>query len=345
MSTRALLRVVSVALALSIGPAASAQEAGGFSAGPGLAPATATPDTTTPAAPGAPPPAAPSTTTSAAPSTTTAPPAGATPPNTAAPPAPSTAPAAPSDAPAPTRSTGYETVVQSSPTWTQDRTFPGTRFWKLDPGSYELEVWWRVRKPRDEDAFHILQAEVEIGLTPRLQLDIYENWTTENSGTMHHDGNQIEARIAFDPVYGRTPLNPVLYLEWQPRHLQADRAEARLLLGGALLGPRLVGAVNLFYEQNVTKETDGWVPNPELGVTAASSLAVLGQFLRAGGEVKLAFEKDHWGDARWQKQLLVGPNVSARIVSQAMKLYATVLFGVTHDAKSVDAFLIAAYAL
>src|SRR4051812_27801877 len=86
-----------------------------------------------------------------------------------------------------------------SPTWTQDRTFPGTRFWKLDKGRYEVEQWWRLRKPRDGEAYHILQTELEFGLTDRVQFDFYENLSTERTGKLEHDGNQFEARIAFDP--------------------------------------------------------------------------------------------------------------------------------------------------
>ncbi len=175
----------------------------------------------------------------------------------------------------------YETTVSGdSPAFTQDRTFPGTRFWKLDQGHYEIEQWWRLRAPRGADAFQIWQTEIEMGLTRRVQLDLYENLSTEG-GDLHHEGNQIEARIALDPVYGRTPMNPVLYLEWHPMHLAADRAEVRLLGGGQLLGPKLVGAVNLFFEQNVTNGPDASAPsgssfaaNPELGATGAISYAV-----------------------------------------------------------------------
>src|SRR5690349_19338232 len=76
-----LKSAVLVLLVLAPSAASLAQEAGGFSTGPGLQPGT---------------------------------------------------PAAPEK---------YETVVQStvSPEWTQDRTFPGTRFWKLDSGTYEFE--------------------------------------------------------------------------------------------------------------------------------------------------------------------------------------------------------------
>ena len=63
---------------------------------------------------------------------------------------------------------------------------------------------------------------------------------------------------------------------------------------------------------------------------------------RAGAEVQFALEKQKWGDDRWEKQLLVGPNLSARIASQSLKVYATVLVGLTGDAKKVDSFLILA---
>jgi hypothetical protein len=280
---------------------ASAQSAGGYSAGPGLAPAQpATPPAEAPPAPQQP-----------------QPPATASTPE-------------------------LETVVRASPEWTQDRTFPGTRFWKLDPGEKEFEVWWRTRAPRHSDTYYMMQLEFEVGISPRVQIDFYENLSTEETGELKHDGNQIEARIAIDPVYGRTPLNPVIYLEWQPRHLHGDRAEVRLLGGGGMLGPKLIGAVNLFYEQNLTSEPTGFVPNPEFGVTGGSSYSIVGQRLRAGAEMKLAFEKEFWGDARWEKQLLLGPNLSARIIDPYLKLYATCLFGVTEDAKKVDAFLILA---
>jgi len=240
----------------------------------------------------------------------------------------------------------YQTTVRStprSPEFTQDRTFPGTRFWKLDAGRMQVETWWRLRKKRHQDAFHIFQLEFEVGLSPRVQLDIYENLIYEN-GELRQEGNQIEARIAFDPVYGRTPMNPVLYLEWHPLHLGPDRAEVRLLGGGAIT-PKLLGAVNLFYEQNITHgPTPEFIANPELGLTAGASYALLGQRLRAGAELKLAFEKEHFSDDRWEKQLLVGPSLSTRLYCERLKLFATMLFGLTDDAKQLDGFLILASA-
>ncbi len=235
----------------------------------------------------------------------------------------------------------------------QDRTFPGTRFWKLDKGKMEFEIWWRrrelERKETDAsfgDGFNIVQVEFEVGITDRIQIDIYENLTNRNADKdWQREGTQIEARIAFDPVYNRTPLNPVLYLEWHPLHLGPTRAEGRLLLGQEVLNEKLLAAVNLFYEQNVTKGPEGFEPNPELGLTGGASYAVSGQKLRLGAEVKLAFEKDNWDDDRWSKQLLIGPNIATRLAGEKLKLFLTTLFGVTDDARRFDGFLVLASAL
>lgn len=235
----------------------------------------------------------------------------------------------------------------------QDRTFPGTRFWKLDKGKMEVEIWWRrrelERKKTDAsfgDGFNIVQFEFEVGITDRIQLDIYENLTNRNADKdWQREGTQIEARIAFDPVYNRTPLNPVLYLEWHPLHLGPTRAEGRLLLGQEVLDEKLLAAVNLFYEQNVTKGPGGFEPNPELGLTGGASYAVSGQKLRLGAEVKVAFEKDDWDDERWSKQLLIGPNIATRLAGEKLKLFLTTLFGVTDDARRFDGYLVLASAL
>src|SRR5579871_3610192 len=79
----------------------------------------------------------------------------------------------------------YQSTVKAhrpSPSWTQDRSFTSTRFWLLDPGSYEAQLWFRTRIPHQiggtrGPADLLMQAEVEVGLVPHLQLDVYENLT------------------------------------------------------------------------------------------------------------------------------------------------------------------------
>jgi hypothetical protein len=156
----------------------------------------------------------------------------------------------------------YQSVVRAhkpSPEWTQDRVFTSTRFWLLDPGNYEAQTWFRTRiygTPGGTNAptEFLLQQEVEIGLWPHLQIDLYENLTFNEDSSGHRgvqqEGVQIEARIAIPSYYGQIPTNPVIYLEFHPRHDAPDRAELRLLLGGA---PKrwLYLAANPYVETNV----------------------------------------------------------------------------------------------
>jgi len=89
----------------------------------------------------------------------------------------------------------YQTTVNAprvrSPPATQDRVFASTRLWKLDPGRYEVEVWWDEKLKRDEPNEALLKLEIEIGLTPHIQLDIYQNFIISN-GQFDVEGNQIE---------------------------------------------------------------------------------------------------------------------------------------------------------
>ncbi len=157
---------------------------------------------------------------------------------------------------------GYASVVRAhrpSPEWTQDRSFTSTRFWLLDPGQFESETWLRtrifpevggVRAPAEL----LLQHEIEIGVWPHIQIDLYENMTfnVEDDGArrVQQEGNQLEARIAIPSYYGQLFGNPVIYLEWHPRHNAPDRAEIRLLMGGSLTRWMYL-VVNPYVESNL----------------------------------------------------------------------------------------------
>ena len=196
----------------------------------------------------------------------------------------------------------YQSIVRAhkpSPVWTQDRNFTSTRFWLLDPGHVEFETWLRTRVAHEfvdatgtksrAPAELLFQNEVEIGLFPHLQLDIYENLTfnVEDDGHrgVQQEGNQIELRVAIPSYYGQIFGNPVVYLEWHPRHNDADRAEIRLLLGGALAS-RVFLAVNPYFETNVEPTAGKYVLDAEVGTTVAVGVKVT-EWLRLSAEVKI----------------------------------------------------------
>jgi len=234
----------------------------------------------------------------------------------------------------------YETVVEGyrqSPEPTQQRLFAGTRFWRLDPGRFEVEQWWRVRQHRDgSGSEHLLQTEVEIGLTSHIQIDIYENLQVQPGQTIDQEGNQIEMRYSIAGTYGQIWSNPTLYLEWHPRHNAPDRAEGRVLIGGMLFIPHLVGAANFFYEQNIETNTaegrDG-----ELGVQAAASYGFFEGHLRFGAEVKVGL--DQHGGPTFQPALLAGPNALVRI--GPFKLTGTFFVGFLENDPRIEPYLIA----
>jgi len=223
----------------------------------------------------------------------------------------------------------YQTTVNAprlkSPTYTQDRLFGATRFWKLDPGRYEVEVWWDEKFKRDEPNESLLKLEIEIGLTPHIQLDIYQNFVI-SEGKLDVEGNQIELRYAFASRYNEIPWNPVLYLEWHPRKQAQDRAEVRLLMGGDL---PLAGvwAANVFAEGNVDYFNASYAEgfDGEFGATASVSFPVAGDWLRLGAEVQGGV--DQHGSPRFYASGLLGPNVLLTYRPAGLKLTATALFG------------------
>lgn len=230
-----------------------------------------------------------------------------------------------------------------SPAFTQDRAFSGTRFWLLDPGEYETEVWFSQKRKKDDTKATLLQVEMEFGLAPHLQLDVYQNFSTD--GELRVEGQQIELRYSFGLHYNDIPLNPVLYLEWHPRKDEQDRAEVRLLLGGDV--GKWLWAANLFYEVNVDRYgapgAEG--ADMELGLTAAASYG-FNDYFRLGAEVKTGGDMhglNEDGSASFKPMMLVGPNVLFKVPSLKLKLTATCFFGLFDQDPRVYPLVIAGW--
>ena len=266
------------------------------------------------------------------------------------------APAAPPPAPG-----TYRSAVHASPTWTQDRSFTSTRFWLMDPGQYEVQVWWRQRyfdhstgAPNE----HLFQAEVEIGVAPHLQIDIYENmkFNADENGNrnLEQEGVQLEARIAIPSYYGQMPLNPVIYVEWHPRHNNPDRAELRLLLGGAPTS-WLYLAMNPYVETNVEKTdiytagVDGqgmptvlksskFIADAEAGSTFAAGFRVTDWF-RLSAEAKIGVDMLGSEENKFTFVAYAGPGFILKpFKSQRLKIMGTCLFGIAGQAEGAQRY-------
>lgn len=277
---------------------------------------------------------------------------------------------APPEAPLPAKpapTSGYASVVRAhrpSPSWTQDRSFTSTRFWLLDPGSFEVETWFRTRIFPQVDGVRqpaelLMQHEIEIGVWPHLQIDLYENLTfnVEDDGVRRaqQEGNQLEARIAIPSYYGQMFANPVIYLEWHPRHGEPDRAELRLLLGGA---PKrwVYLVVNPYVESNVestdvyTVSTDPmrtvvhttkFLADMEFGTTVAAGFR-LNDHLRLSAELKIGADMLGDEDNKLHFVWFLGPGFILKPLppkyEKYFKIMATCLFAMPGTAAGAQQF-------
>ncbi|MBI3726386.1 hypothetical protein HY251_20870 [bacterium] len=233
--------------------------------------------------------------------------------------------------------------LEPSPEWTQDRGWPATRFWRLDHGAFEVEVWYqaKVHRPRaggkgSNGTEHFWQGEIEVGILPGIQLDVYENLIKEPGEPVNQEGNQIELRIA-PWNYGAVPANPTLYLEWHPVHKGDDRWEVRLLVGGSPF-ERFFLAAN-----SITEMETGGDRMLEWGFTGAASYEVVPGALRIGAETRITWEfsQQHDDSPTDGFDAEIGPNVFFRPLALVkeewghwLKISCTALFGLNGDRSS-----------
>ncbi len=277
------------------------------------------------------------------------------------PPLPPPVAAPPAIASPPPPAPPYQTRVfghRPSPPWTQDRNFTSTRFWLLDPGNFEAETWVRTRVFDHGPTELLLQQEIELGVVPHLQIDLYENITNVDANgnpNWSQEGVQIEARIAIPSYYGQMFANPVVYLEFHPRHNQPDRAEVRLLLGGAPTRWFFL-AINPYVELNVEptdmqsavlvngapaiKTVTSFIADMEFGTTVAAGFRVT-DWLSMSAETKIG--ADMLGDPNNQLHFVwyFGPGfivkpLPARI-RKHLKIMGTMLFAMPGTATGAGA--------
>jgi hypothetical protein len=240
----------------------------------------------------------------------------------------------------------YQTVVSTyrpSPPATQDRVFTTSRFWRLDPGRYEVEVWLDTLFLRDgAGAEATLQAEIEFGLTPHIQLDIYENFSFGTGLPFNYVGTSVEVRYSIASYYNAISWNPVLYLEFQTRKQLQDRLEFRLLIGGDLPWGGL-WASNFYAESNIDffRASYALGADAEVGVTASVSFPVVRDVLRLGAELQGGV--DQHGTPTFSAVGLLGPDLLLTYRPARLKLTASALFGLFPQDPLVRLFLIAGW--
>jgi hypothetical protein len=226
--------------------------------------------------------------------------------------------------------------VPRSPEWTQGRSWGATRFWLLDPGEQEVEAWYSTRINHNGvagDVKHLWQLEYMFGVAPHVQLDVYFNYAHDQEQGFHIEGAQIEGRFSLARRYGQIWGNPALYVEWHPQTRGPNRGELRLLIGGELLTPRLHGAINPFFEQNLDSGPDGkFSSDREVGASAAIGYAAVPGRLSVGAEIKAAADQQ---DGKTYKGVaLLGPSLWLNTLRGHLRFTAVALFGMTRRSDS-----------
>lgn len=223
----------------------------------------------------------------------------------------------------------------SQPEWTLQRRFSTTRVYlQQGPGEAGFEQWWRGRFFRDGTAQHLLQEEAEVGLPYRTQLDLYEDWTVDDHQRARHHDVAAELRWALAD-WGKIPLNPTLYGEWNfvDKTQGPDVFELRLLLGEDL-APRWHWGLNTGWEQQT-----GANRATELAWSQGLSYTVVDQRLDAGVEMVFRHETDALTRSQPAISFLLGPSIQVR-PWKSSHVDLVPLFGVTGASPRAEIYLI-----
>jgi hypothetical protein len=241
----------------------------------------------------------------------------------------------------------YATRVISyvpSPTYTQNREFTNARLWVLDPGHYTVEQWWTgsFGAPRAYPGAYpdgqFFQTEIEMGIAPHVQVDIYANYEFGQNSTTGayqvakggHTGVAAEVRIALGNYWGQIWGNPTLYFELTSQYYNSPRAEFRLLLGGTVFTPKLLAAFNFGFERNIFRDSSSGI-DYELKGDFGLNYEVVSNIFRVGLEATLGFDSHGTLNPDGSSQLhyvaQFGPSILLTDPKSRVKLLAALLHG------------------
>jgi hypothetical protein len=221
------------------------------------------------------------------------------------------------------------------PVWTTERFFPATRVYVRPPGTAEFNQFWTPEFSRDGEVEHAFREEIEIGLPYRFQLDLYQNWNIDADGGTFYKGSSVELRYALAD-WGKIPLNPTLYGEWNFNDRTPDVWETKLLLGETF-AKRWNWGANITYEQ----ETGGG-RETEIAVSQALTYALIDRTLNVG--IEMLFEHKTEAGSRGDPEVafLIGPAINIKPTRRSF-IGISPLFGTTSDSPTAEIFVVAGF--
>jgi hypothetical protein len=220
----------------------------------------------------------------------------------------------------------------NQPWWTTERSFGTSRVYVFPPGTVEFVQHWTPEFNEGEVA-HAFREEVEIGLPYRFQLDFYQNWGIEDNGAFYK-GSSVELRYALAD-WGKIPLNPTLYGEWNFNDRSPDVWEMKLLLGDTFCH-RWNWATNFTYENETGGERER-----EFQISEALTYVLIDRTLNVGVEALWEY-KAAAASNQADYEFLIGPSVNVHPTRNSFVTVAP-LFGATADSPEAEIFVVAGF--
>ncbi len=224
----------------------------------------------------------------------------------------------------------------NQPEWTTRRAFAETDVYVIPPGAIEFNQFYRSSHPRSGKPKSSFESEFEFGLPWRTQFDVELKYSL-NGGKLKHDATLIELPHALAD-WGKIPLNPTLDGGWRFNSGESDAYFFRLLLAQEF-GKRVHFGANLSFEKQVGGERE-----TARELNAALSYVAIDSKLTLGIELLVEYEKSReWVagnlERNYSTTAMVGPTALFK-PTRNTHLGLVPLFGLTHDAPVVEAFII-----
>ena len=224
----------------------------------------------------------------------------------------------------------------NQPEWTTRRAFAETDIYVIPPGEIEFNQFYISSHPRQGKPENLFESEFEFGLPWRSQVDVEVNYSLQN-GNLQHDAMLVEIPHALAD-WGKIPLNPTVDAGWRFNTESADAYFFRLLLADEF-SQRLHFGANLSFERQISGDLETvYELNTALSYVAIDSKLTVGaEFLV---EYETAAEREDDGvDRTYATSAMLGPTILYK-PTRNTHLGLVTLFGLTHDAPSVEAFFI-----
>ena len=235
----------------------------------------------------------------------------------------------------------------NQPRWTaRGRFSSNTEIYLLSPWTSAIDLDYSGKVPKHGETENLFTQEFELGLPHRIQL-AYENNFVLQKEHSQVTYQTIEARYALAD-WGKLPLNPTLFAEYlfgvgrdygdedeeggAVPHLP-DAVELRLLLGDQFCR-NYQWALNIFHEFETGGERE-W----ETGFSQALTYAIRDEYLKAGLEMQFIRRTTAEDRSDAEYELDIGPSFTWK-PSEATRLDAATLFGVTEDSPAVCIYVV-----